>query len=71
MAKKWCVVLPVAGSIEFEVEAETKNDAIEAAMNMPPEKGELTWETFHEIVQGNVCHAPVNKAFADEIDSDD
>lgn len=56
--KTYIVTLPVAGHITFEIEAESKEEAIEAAFQEDVEKGELMWETMTEITRGNVCYFP-------------
>jgi len=75
--KKWSVTIPIAGSVTFEVETAddaSEADAIEAACAKFEEDGAdddtLEWDLLEEICEGNVCHAPVHSAFAEEIKED-
>ena len=66
---KFTVELPIAGSAFFEeVEAETKEQAIEKAFLMDATKAELSWETMTQISQGNVLYAPLNEPDATEVE---
>jgi len=57
---KFSVLIPFAGSICIEVEADNEEAAIEAAFNSE----DLTldnvesWEALREFITGNVCHCP-------------
>lgn len=69
MSKTWEVTLPIAGYLVVRVEAENEDAAIEAAMLSDFNSDDIElWEAHKEIVRGNVCHAAVNKAFAEEAD---
>lgn len=68
---KFFVEIPIAGSITIEVEAESKDDAKEAAWTRihenagePEDIGEITWEYLNAISTGNVSHAPCNEISA-------
>jgi hypothetical protein len=58
--KSYSVMLPIAGHIIVEVEAENEKAAIEAALN----SDQLTvdkiedWEALRKFHSGNVCHCP-------------
>ncbi len=64
--KKWSVVLPLAGTICVEVEAETADEAIQVALdvNLDPEDAE--WEVFERLTEGNVFYPATNEATAEE-----
>ncbi len=73
--KKWLVTMPIAGSVSFEVETENgadESDAIDAAWKKFHTDGvddsTLEYDVLETIAEGNVCHAPVNEAYADEIE---
>lgn len=67
--KRWSVSVPFAGYVIVEVDAASKEAAIKAAM----ESEELDINNavdvayLRHIVDGNVCHAPLHEAEADEI----
>ena len=62
--KTYCVSIPIAGAIHIEVEAASSEEAKEKAwekINKDSEKaGEVEWEFFDHITEGNVCSAPLN-----------
>ena len=65
----YLVTIPIAGHITFEVEAESEGDAIDAAMQMDENDGELSWETLRKFHQGNFCFCPTPwEAQAENID---
>lgn len=57
---KYSVLIPIAGHICIEVDAESEQAAIDAAF----ESDDLTldnveqWEALTEFNSGNVCHCP-------------
>ncbi len=55
--KTWSVTLPISGHAYLEVEAETEEEAIDAAMNACSIDEVETWEPLRRINQGNVCYA--------------
>lgn len=70
--KTWGVVLPIVGSLYREVEASSEEEAIEKAMGAEWVEDQVdTLETVRVIGEGNVCHAPVNEASAEEVTGDD
>ncbi len=68
--KKYTVVIPIAGSISIEVEAEDKRRAIDAAWTKidaeAADAGEVEWEFLTRIAEGNVCYAPVTHTHVEE-----
>ena len=72
MTKKWGVTLPIAGSIYVEVEADTEDDAIEAALSCDVSSSDINdWDMMKAITRGNVCYARVHKAYAQIIEDED
>jgi hypothetical protein len=70
MKKSYTVIIPIAGSISIEVEAEDKAKAIDAAWAKIDEQasdaGEVEWEFLTRIAEGNVCYAPVTNTRVEE-----
>jgi hypothetical protein len=68
--KKYTVVIPIAGAISIEVEAEDKTRAINAAWAKidaeAADAGEVEWEFLNRIAEGNVCYAPVMHTHVEE-----
>lgn len=69
--QKYGVQIPIAGSIYIEVEAENEKEAEEVAWEAINEKGEeagdLEWEFFNAITEGNVCRAPCDRITVDKL----
>lgn len=65
--KKFLVTLPVVGSVSVEVEAEDKADALEKAWEADFPSVPDEWDAVQRVTRGNVCYAPVNEAYAEEI----
>ena len=63
--KRWIVTIPIAGTSTVEVCAETREEAIELAMEDPAE-GDVMWDAFKVLVQGNCLNAPQNEIEAEE-----
>jgi hypothetical protein len=68
---KYFVQVPIAGSVTIEVEAASREDAVEAAWARihensgdPEDVGEIEWEYLDKVASGNVCHAPCNSISA-------
>ena len=64
----YTVSIPIAGAIHIQVEAKSVAEAKEKAWDeinlssKPVEEiGEIEWEFFDAITEGNVCHAPLNE----------
>lgn len=72
MAKTYSVAVPISGVIHVEVEADSKEEAIDKAL----ESEQLTlenideWTPHRHLVQGNVCYATQRQANATLIDDD-
>lgn len=68
--KKYNVVIPIAGIICIEVDAENEEEALQKGFNSE----ELTldnvakWDAYEKIVEGNCLHVNVNEAYAEEIE---
>lgn len=52
--KRWAVTLPISGRLVVEVEAETEEQALDAALEVDAKDGDLEWETHRRLVYGNV-----------------
>ena len=53
------VIIPIAGHITFEVEAESEEEAKELAWNMDiNDPADLSWEMLETFGRGNVCYCP-------------
>lgn len=68
MAKTFYVRIPIAGSITIEVKASSEEDAKEAAWTRinenagePEDIGDVEWEYFDIICEGNRFHGPCNE----------
>lgn len=71
----WIVDVPFVGYLSIEVKADTKEAAMDEAMEDPRslgdhiEAGSLTqWEMVRQVTRGNVCYAPLNDISAEETD---
>ena len=53
---KYIVSIPIAGTITFNVEAENEEDAIEKAWDESIDDGELEYELYEHLTEGNVRH---------------
>ena len=73
--KKFAVEIPIAGSLYLEVEAENAEEALEVAWeeinNDGESAGELMWEFYEKIVEGNVCHVGCSEIAVDELEASD
>ncbi len=54
----YAVIIPIAGHITYEVEAENEKEAEEKAWDMNPKDGDLDWEQLEKFNSGNVCYCP-------------
>lgn len=68
---KYYVELPIVGKVSFEVEAESKRSAIDAAFLLDASEGELSWETVEHVTEGNLFHGELNSATAELMDDDE
>jgi hypothetical protein len=70
--KNYTVTIPIAGAIHVEVEASSASEAKEKAWDRINEKGEdagdVEWEFFDSITEGNISHAPYNEVEVNRYD---
>ena len=70
--KTWSVQVPITGYILNDVQAETKEAAIKAAMEAEYGVGDIEeWDTHRVIARGNICYATVNEVNAELIDDNE
>lgn len=68
--KRYIVTVPVVGYYVFEAEGEDEQDAIDFAfMNISDilDDGLECIDLVRHITTGNILHAPVNSAYAEEL----
>lgn len=63
---KYGVTIPISGIAYVEVEANSRQEAIDKAFD--EDLGILEWEAHHIIAQGNVFHGHTNQVSAEEIE---
>ncbi|WP_291566721.1 MULTISPECIES: hypothetical protein [unclassified Clostridium] len=67
--KKYGVYVPVAGYIYKEVEAESKEEALDKVFDEGYEDDDIQEMDMYDIVvEGNVCHLNTSRAYAEEIE---
>jgi hypothetical protein len=55
--RKFSVVIPIAGQIYAEVEAENEKEAINKALDGDYKTEDIEeWQTYRKLHSGNVCH---------------
>ena len=58
------VMIPIAGALHIEVEAQNADEAEQKAWDaydaVGGEAGEVEWNAFERLVNGNVLYAPTN-----------
>ena len=73
--KEYSVILPFAGALFFNVEADNKEEALEKCYelldDLPADKDAIRefdgeWDTYERICEGNVCHVSYNKVSVEE-----
>ena len=66
---KFLVVIPIAGHVTYEIEADSEDDAIDIAMEKDPnDGGDVAYDMLLKFNTGSVCHCPSPwEATADEI----
>jgi hypothetical protein len=65
------VRLPVAGYVDFEINAESEEEAKEQALSEPWGIGDVVGLNIYEkLVEGNVCHVDCWEAEIDCIEED-
>lgn len=55
---KFNVTIPIAGHAFLEVEAESQEEAIQAAMEQVTLDHVEEWEPLEHFTRGNVCYCP-------------
>lgn len=62
----WTVEVPITGKIVMTVEATSEKDACKKALETEYNENEheLSWNQTSVVVEGNVCHADLNRIFA-------
>ncbi len=73
--KRYTVTVPIAGAICVEVEANSKEEAIQVAIENAFEdawtENVLELDVYRRITTGNVLHVPFNELECDECDEDE
>lgn len=70
--KKYRVDVPIAGYVSIEVEAESREDAINKALEKGYTEDEIMEiDMYDKLVEGNVCYTYHYKAEATEIPGDE
>ena len=65
----YSVQIPISGYIYKQVEADSEEAAIKAAMQLEAVGDDIEeWETHEHITNGNVCNAVLHSATADLIE---
>jgi hypothetical protein len=68
--KRYGVCIPITGFVYVEVEAGSKREAIDKAFEQDLSEAEIEeWNLHEHVTEGNVCHATLNSARAEEIKS--
>lgn len=68
--KKYGVSIPIAGYIYKEVEADSKQEAIDKAFEEGYEDEDIVeLDMYDKLVEGNVCYTYHTKAYADIIEN--
>lgn len=66
--KRYSVSIPITGYVIVEIDAESEEAAIEAALDTEITSDLIEeWETHRQVTRGNVCSAILNSAEAEEI----
>lgn len=67
--KKFVVNIPIAGYVYKEVEAESKEEALEKAFDEGYKDDEIAeLDMYDVLVEGNVCYTYHTKAYVEEIE---
>jgi hypothetical protein len=65
---RWSVQIPVSGYVEVEVEASSKDEAIDVGMQQEVGSEDIVeWETLRHVTQGNVFYGVLAEADAQEV----
>lgn len=69
--KTYLVSIPIAGAMHVEVKASSESAAKKAAWALVDEKGpdagDVEWEFFEILGEGNVSHTPLNEIEVSEL----
>lgn len=69
---RYYVTLPIAGYLGVEVEANNEEQAIETAIMSDISVDDIMeWDTYRQLVNGNVCYVSPNRAYAELIEEDE
>jgi len=64
---KYVVDIPIAGYVSLEIEADSKEEAIDKAFAQGFEDEDIMeLEMYEHITEGNVCSAPLNDLHIEE-----
>lgn len=67
--KKYNVLVPIAGYVQIEVEAENEKEAIDKAFEQGCSAKDISeFDMLEHIAEGNVLHAPMNNVEVEEIE---
>lgn len=67
--RKFAVSIPIAGYVYKEVEAESKEEALEKAFDEGYKDDEIAeLDMYDVLVKGNVCYTYHTKAYVEEIE---
>lgn len=59
MSKKlWAVTVPIAGHAYVVVEADSKDEAIDKAIDEASIDNLETWQAMRQFNEGNICYCP-------------
>lgn len=67
----WAVAIPITGRACTEVEAETEAEAISKAIDEITIDDIEEWNAHEKVVEGNVCYAMLNEAYAENLDDEE
>lgn len=67
--KTYYVQLPIVGIVGFEIEADSEENAISKALcsDQVTTDNFQEWDAVENVCNGNVCHAPLFDAEAEEV----
>lgn len=69
--KKYGVSVPIAGYIYKEVEANSKEEALEIVFEEGYEDEDIQEiEMYGKLIEGNICHTYYTRAEVEELDED-
>ena len=65
------VTLPIAGTAYMTVEADSREEAINKALEDVTKDDIESWEALRRLVQGSVCYAETWEAEAEEAEAEE